>query len=118
MAREASTLSLVTCHVGSSRRGIDPVGETSDEEVSSNLVLHVIPEYATQMVVCSMALVMLDPVSVLLVIGIVTAIFISVIAMRGKDGSHQPLPTVPVVRDCLFVRRLTMRCTTSIPTAT
>ena len=30
LAREASTLSLVTCHVGSSRRGIDPVGETSN----------------------------------------------------------------------------------------
>ena len=28
LAREASTLSLVTCHAGSSRRGIDPVGET------------------------------------------------------------------------------------------
>ena len=30
MAREASTLSLVTCHAGFSRRGIDPVGETSN----------------------------------------------------------------------------------------
>ena len=30
LAREASTLSLVTCHGGSSRRGIDPVGETSN----------------------------------------------------------------------------------------
>ena len=30
LAREASTLSLVTCHVGSSRRGTDPVGETSN----------------------------------------------------------------------------------------
>ena len=75
-----------------------------DEEVLSNLVLHVIPEYATQIVICSMALVMLDPVSVLLVIGIFTAIFISVIAMRGKDGSHQPLLTVPVARESLFVR--------------
>ena len=28
MAREASTLSLATCHAGFSRRGIDPVGET------------------------------------------------------------------------------------------
>ena len=28
MAREASTLSLVTCHAGFFRRGIDPVGET------------------------------------------------------------------------------------------
>ena len=30
LAREASTFSLVTCHVGSSRRGTDPVGETSN----------------------------------------------------------------------------------------
>ena len=30
MAREASALSLVTCHGGVSRRGIDPVGETSN----------------------------------------------------------------------------------------
>ena len=30
MAREASTLSLVTCHAGFSRHGIDPVGETSN----------------------------------------------------------------------------------------
>ena len=29
MVREASTLSLVTCHAGFSRRGIDPVGETT-----------------------------------------------------------------------------------------
>src|SRR5271165_1288674 len=29
LAREASTLSLATCHAGFSRRGIDPVGETS-----------------------------------------------------------------------------------------
>ena len=30
MAREASSLSLATCHAGFSRRGIDPVGETSN----------------------------------------------------------------------------------------
>ncbi len=30
LAREASTLSLATCHAGFSRRGIDPVGETSN----------------------------------------------------------------------------------------
>ena len=29
LAREASTLSLATCRAGFSRRGIDPVGETS-----------------------------------------------------------------------------------------
>jgi hypothetical protein len=29
VAREASTLSLVTCHAGFSRHGIDPVGKTS-----------------------------------------------------------------------------------------
>ena len=30
VAREASTLSLVTCYSGFSRHGIDPVGETSN----------------------------------------------------------------------------------------
>ena len=30
LAREASTLSLATCYAGASRRGIDPVGETSN----------------------------------------------------------------------------------------
>ena len=30
MAREAWSLSLVTCHAGFSRRGIDPVGETAN----------------------------------------------------------------------------------------
>src|SRR5438552_3142066 len=30
MAREASTLSLATCHAGFARHGIDPVGETSN----------------------------------------------------------------------------------------
>src|SRR5580693_6668387 len=30
MVREAVTLSLVTCHTGFSRHGIDPVGETTN----------------------------------------------------------------------------------------
>ncbi len=75
-----------------------------EEGVVPNVVLHVIPEYATQMTVCSMAFLLLHSVPVLLVMGIFTAIFLNVIAMRGKDRNHLHLPTVPVARESLFVQ--------------
>jgi hypothetical protein len=75
-----------------------------EEQVLPNLVLHLIPEYATQMVVCWAALMVLDSRPVFLVIGGFTAIFGCVMVMRGKDRNHLPLPTVPVARERLVVR--------------
>src|SRR5262249_46803238 len=49
-----------------------------DEKVASNLVLHVIPEYATQMAICSAALLLLRPLPVLMVMGSFSAILVGV----------------------------------------
>jgi hypothetical protein len=68
------------------------------------MVLHVLPEYATQLAVCSVAFVVLDQAAVLLVMSSFTAIFIGVIALRGKDRNHLSLATVPVARESLIVR--------------
>ena len=67
-----------------------------NEAVVPNLLLHVIPEYGTQMVVCIAAIPVLDRGPVFLVIGGFTAIFAGVVVMRGKDRNHLPMPTVPV----------------------
>ena len=69
-----------------------------------NLVHHVIPEYATQMVVCGLALLALQPVPVIVVMSIFTAIFAGAMVLHGKDHNHIPFPIVPVARGTLFVR--------------
>jgi monoglucosyldiacylglycerol epimerase len=74
-----------------------------DQQVIPNLVLHVIPEYATQIGVCSAAFLVLDPLPVALMMGIFTVIFVGVMAMRGQDRNHLPCPNVPVAREGLFV---------------
>jgi monoglucosyldiacylglycerol epimerase len=74
-----------------------------DEEVVRNLLFHVVPEYATQIAVCSVAFLILDPAPVLVAQGVFTAILASVVVMRGRDRNHLSLPTVPVVRHSPFV---------------
>jgi hypothetical protein len=69
-----------------------------------NLLHHVIPEYATQMVVCGLALLVLDPLPVIIVMSIFTAIFAGVLMLQGKDYNHIPYLIVPVARETLFVR--------------
>ena len=75
-----------------------------EEGVVPNVVLHVIPEYATQMAVCSMAFTVLDSVPVILVMGIFTLIFLNVMILRGKDRNHVQLPIVPVGEGSVLVR--------------
>jgi hypothetical protein len=75
-----------------------------DDQVMLNIALHVLPEYATQMLVCSTGFLVFDRAAVLVVMGWFTPIFVGVIAMRGKDRNHLPLPTVTVSRESLIVR--------------
>ena len=76
-----------------------------DEDVTvPNLLHHVIPEYATQMMVCSLALLALQPVPVIVVMSIFTAIFARAMILQGKDHNHIPFPIIPVARGTLFVR--------------
>ena len=72
--------------------------------VVPNLVHHMIPEYATQMVVCGLALVVLSPLPVIVVMSIFTAIFAGAMILHGKDHNHIPFPIIPVARETLFVR--------------
>ncbi len=74
-----------------------------DAVVLPNLVLHVIPEYITQMAVCLAAFLVLDSLPVLLVMAVFTAIFAAVVALRGKDRNHLPCSTVPVAKQSFFV---------------
>ena len=64
-----------------------------------NLLHHVIPEYATQMIVCGLALVVLDPLPVIVVMSIFTAIFASAMILHGKDHNHIPFSIIPVRAD-------------------
>ena len=75
-----------------------------EEATVPNLLHHVIPEYATQMLVCGLAFVVLDPLPVILVMSIFTAIFASAMVLQGKDHNHIPFPIIPVARGTLFVR--------------
>jgi len=75
-----------------------------DDTTVPNLVLHVIPEYTTQMAVCAMSLTVLDPLPVILVIRVFTLIFSGVMILRGKDRNHVHLPFLPPAHGSLFVR--------------
>jgi monoglucosyldiacylglycerol epimerase len=75
------------------------------EEVTvPNLVHHVIPEYATQMVVCALALIVLGPLPVVIVASIFTALFASAMTLQGRDHNHIPFSIIPVARETLIVR--------------
>ena len=74
-----------------------------DEAILPNLLHHVIPEYATQMLVCALAFAVLDTIPVIIVMAIFTVLFASVIVLKGKDHSHVPFPIIPVPRGTLFV---------------
>jgi monoglucosyldiacylglycerol epimerase len=75
-----------------------------DEVIVPNLLHHVIPEYATQMVVCAIGFTVLDPRAVGLVMAGFTVLFGSAMIMRGKDFYHLPTPRVPVAHGTLLVR--------------
>jgi hypothetical protein len=75
-----------------------------DDAILSNLTLHVIPEYVTQMAVCAMALIVPDPLPVFMVMGVFTLIFLGVMILRGKDRNHVPLPVLPVAHGTFLER--------------
>jgi hypothetical protein len=75
-----------------------------DKVIVTNLVLHVIPEYATQMAVCALSLAVLDPLPVIVVMGGFTLIFLVVVILRGKDRNHVQLPVLPAAHGSFFVR--------------
>ena len=74
-----------------------------DKVIVPNLVLHVIPEYTTQMAVCAMSLTVLDPLPVIVVMVVFTLIFLGVVVLRGKDRNHVQLPVLPAAHACFFV---------------
>jgi monoglucosyldiacylglycerol epimerase len=75
------------------------------EEVTvPNLLHQVIPEYATQMVVCGLGLVVLGPLPVIVVMSIFTLIFARAMIVQGKDHNHIPYSIIPAARETLFVR--------------
>jgi monoglucosyldiacylglycerol epimerase len=75
-----------------------------DKAIVPNLVLHVIPEYATQMAVCALSLTVLDPSAVIVVMGGFTLIFACVMILRGKDRNHVQIPILPAAHGSFFVR--------------
>jgi monoglucosyldiacylglycerol epimerase len=75
-----------------------------DETAVPNLMMHVLPEYATQMAVCAMAFWVLDPSAVIGVMAGFTVIFLSVVALRGKDRNHTATPVVRAAHGGFFVR--------------
>lgn len=68
-----------------------------------NLVLHVVPEYSTQMAVCAAALLVFDWPAVVLVMGFLTLLFVLVIIGRGKDPHHVAYEKLPPAHDDLLV---------------
>ena len=76
----------------------------NDGAATPNLLYHVIPEFATQLLVCGLALLVLDALPVIVVGSIFTTLFVSAMILEGKDRNHIPLPIVPVARETLFVR--------------
>jgi monoglucosyldiacylglycerol epimerase len=74
-----------------------------DEAVVPNLLHHVVPEYATQILVCAVAFTVLDMMPVIIVMAIFTVLFASVLTLKGKDHSHVPFAIIPVPRGTMFV---------------
>jgi len=69
-----------------------------------NLVLHVVPEYTTQMAVCAVSSTVLSPLAVIVVMGVFTLVFVGVMIRRGKDRNHVPLPILPAAHGSFFVQ--------------
>jgi hypothetical protein len=75
-----------------------------DGQVASNLVNHVVPEYLTQMAVSTLAFAVLDTAAVLAVMSVFTTIFVSVLAMHGKDRNHRRMDSVSPAHGGVLVR--------------
>jgi hypothetical protein len=62
-----------------------------EDVILRNLVLHVIPEYATQMAVCAMSLLLLEPLAVFAVMAGFTLVFLAVVMFRGTRAPSVPM---------------------------
>jgi hypothetical protein len=74
-----------------------------EEAVVPNLLLHVIPEYGTQIAVCALAFLVFEPLAVILVMGIFTGIFVFVLRVQGKDRYHLLHPVLPAAHETVLV---------------
>ncbi len=75
-----------------------------DDKAISNLLKHVLPEYSTQMVICALALLVLEPLPVIAVMTCFTVLFVAVLFMRGIDRNHSPTRILPPAHGTLFVQ--------------
>jgi hypothetical protein len=75
-----------------------------DGRIAANLLMHVAPEYATQMAVCAAASALADPPAVVAVMAAFTAIFAGVLAQRGRDRHHRRGAAVPPAHGTILVR--------------
>ena len=69
-----------------------------DELTVPNIVQHHIPELVTQLAVCSLFYVVLQPLPVLATQIVLLIVFAVVMSMRGLDPNHTPLDVVPSPR--------------------
>lgn len=65
-----------------------------DRHLRANLLKHVLPEYATQLAVTSMAFLFLDGVPVLGAVLVETVLCVATLILRGKDPNHRELKTL------------------------
>jgi hypothetical protein len=75
-----------------------------DRLAFSNLFRHVVPEYLTQMGVCAVGLMVVDPIAVAVVMFCFTAVFLFVVSMRGIDRNHRPTELLRPARDTILVQ--------------
>jgi monoglucosyldiacylglycerol epimerase len=70
----------------------------------SNFIKHSLPEYVTQMMVCSLALLVFDWVPVAITASLFSVrVIISEFLLRGQDTHHRPMPIVPGRHGRIFV---------------
>ncbi len=74
----------------------------NDQEIP-NLLWHIIPEYTTQMIVCASALLVMEPLPVVLVMVVFTMLFVVVVFLKGKDRNHVAFTTLPAAHETLIV---------------
>ncbi len=74
------------------------------EVAGRNLRWHVLPEFTTQMAVCALALLVLDPLAVVVVMGFFGLAFVIVVLSRGVDRHHLPIDVLPAEQGAAFVR--------------
>lgn len=68
-----------------------------------NLLLHVVPEFSTQMLVCSLGFLVLDPIPVVVVMAMFSVIFVFVIIQKGKDANHVAAEKLLSAHETIFV---------------